>query len=88
MRAEVAKNRIKGKELILCQEEMEQARRAGDLVVAEVWAEVKARAEVGWAAHSPQGRAEIVYAPTVATKKPISSGSRAIKKAALNAVRE
>jgi len=82
MRAEVAKNRIKGKELILCQEEMEQARRAGDLVVAEVWA------EVGWAAHSPQARAEIVYAPTVATKKPISSGSRAIKKAALNAVRE
>ena len=66
---------------------MEQARQAGDPVAAEVWAEVKARAEVGWAAHSPQGQEEIASAPTVATKKPISLGSRAIKKAALNAVR-
>jgi len=82
MKAEVARNRIKGKELILCQEEMEQARQAGNLVAAEVWA------EVGWAAHSPQGPEEIAYAPTVATKKPISLGSRAIKKAALNAIQQ
>ena len=61
---------------------MEQARQAGDPVAAEVWA------EVGWAAHSPQGQEEIAYAPTVATKKPISSGSPVIKKAALNVVRE
>ena len=67
---------------------MEQARQAGDPVAAEVWAEVKAEAEAEWVAHSPQARAETVYAPTVATKKPISSGSRVIKKAALNAVRE
>jgi len=70
----------------LCQAERDQARQAVDLVAAEVWAEVKVEAE--WAAHSPQGQAEIVYAPIAATKKPISSGSPVIKKAALNAVRE
>ena len=65
---------------------MEQARQAEDLVAAEVWAGVKAEAE--WAAHSPQARAEIVYAPTVATKKPTSSGNPVIKKAALNAIQQ
>ena len=62
---------------------MEQARQAEDLVAAEVWAEVKA--EVEWAAHSPQARAEIAFVRTVAIRLRTSPGSPAISRLAQNA---
>jgi hypothetical protein len=55
-------------EELSCPEEMEQDQQAKDLVVAEVWGEVRAKVEVEWAGHSPQGREEIAYARNVATK--------------------
>jgi len=51
-----------------CQEEMGQGRAVRGAVPAEVWGEVKAKVEVEWAGHSPQGREEIAYARNVATK--------------------
>ena len=53
------------KELILCQEAMEQGRAAGDLGQAEVWVEVKAKGEVEWVDHLPLARVEIVSAQVV-----------------------
>lgn len=47
---------------------MEQGRLARDAVVVEVWGEVRAKVGVEWAGHSPQGRAEVVYARNVATR--------------------
>jgi hypothetical protein len=67
---------------------MEQGRAARDVAPVEVWGEGKGKAEVEWVAHLPRGRAEIVYAPSAGTRPRILLHSPAIKKAALNVVRE
>ena len=77
-------NEIKGKELILCQEEMEQGRAARDQVPVGV----RVKAEGEWAGHSPQGQVEIVYAPTVATRFLILPDNRVTKEYAPNVARK
>ena len=67
---------------------MEQGRPARDPVVVEVWGEARAKVGVEWVGHSPQGQAEIVYAPTADNKSLISSDNLAIKKCAQNVVRQ
>jgi len=47
---------------------MVQGRAARGAVVVKVWGEVRAKVGVEWAGHSPQGREEIAYAQTVATR--------------------
>jgi len=54
---------------------------------AGVWVEDKVKAEAGWADHLPQGREEVVYAPTAGNWCHILSGSPVIKRPALNAAR-
>ena len=80
--------KIREKELILCQEEMEQGRAAGDAVPAEVWVEAPDRAEAEWAAHLLRGRAETVYALAAANRSLILPDSLVIKGPALNVVRK
>ena len=72
--------------MILCQEAMEQGREAKELGQAEVWAEVKAKAEVEWVARSPQDRAEIASALTVPPRYHTSPGSLVIRKPAQTVV--
>jgi hypothetical protein len=71
---------------ILCQEETEQGRAAKDVVVVEVWGEVKV--EVEWEGRSPQDREEIVYAQAVASRYLILLGNHAIKEIVLSVVQE
>lgn len=65
---------------------MKQGRAVRDVVVVEVWGE--GRAEDEWVGHSPQDRAEIVYAQAVASRYIILLGSHAIKEPALNVERQ
>jgi len=67
---------------------MVQALQARVPAQAGVWVEARARVEAEWAGRSPQGRAEIVYAPTVATRSRTSPDNPAIKNPALNVVQE
>ena len=55
---------------------------------AGVWVELKARAEVGWADHLQQGRAEIVSVRTAATRPLMLPGSLVMQKAVLNVVQK
>jgi hypothetical protein len=74
--------------MTICREEMEQDRLARDAAAVEVWGEVRARAEAEWEGHSPQGRAEIAYAPIAAIQSRTSLDNRAIKVIVLSVVRE
>ena len=47
---------------------MEQGRVAKEAVPAEVWGEAPEAAEVEWVGHLQQGREEVVYAQTAATR--------------------
>jgi len=65
---------------------MEQDRVGRDVVAAGVWGEAKA--EVEWAARSPQAREEVVYAQTAAIKSRILSDNRVIRRLAPSVARQ
>jgi len=70
----------------LCQEEMEPDRPARDVAVAAVRAALRERAEVAWAAHSPQARGEIVYVRNAVIGSRMWSDNRVMQKCARSAV--
>jgi len=72
------------KELILCQEEMEQGRAVRDRVAAEVWDEGKARVEAEWVDRLPQDRVEIVSVQTAEQRLLMLPDSLVMQKAVLN----
>ena len=55
---------------------------------AGVWVEARARAEAGWADHSPQDRAVVVSVLTAEQQSLILQGSLVMQKAVLNVVRK
>jgi hypothetical protein len=57
-------------------------------VVVEVWGEARARAEAEWEDLSPQGLAEIAYAPVAAIQSRTSLDNRAIKEIVLSVAQE
>ena len=65
---------------------MEQGREARDAAPVEVWGEAKA--EVEWVDHLPQGQAEVVFAPNVATRKCILLDNLVMQKVVLNVVQK
>ena len=58
---------------------MEQGQVVRDAVQAGVWGEVRAKVEDEWVARSPQGQAEIVYAPIVANRSLILSDNHVMQ---------
>jgi hypothetical protein len=67
---------------------MVQGLQAGDPALAEVWVEVKVKAEAGWADRLQQVRAEIVSAQVVEQWLLMLSDSLVIRKYAKNAAQE
>jgi hypothetical protein len=67
---------------------MVQGLQAGDPARAEVWVEVKVKAEAGWADRLQQVRAEIVSAQVVEQWLLMLSDSLVIRKYAKNAAQE
>jgi len=67
---------------------MVQGLQAKDAAQAAAWGEGKARVEAEWVDHSPQDRAEVVYARTVQQSSLMLPGSLAIQEVVQNVVRK
>jgi len=67
---------------------MVQGLQAGDPARAEVWVEVKVKAEAGWADRLQQVRAVIAYVRTAGQRLFMLSDSLAMQQAVLNVVQK
>jgi hypothetical protein len=67
---------------------MEQVLRARVPAQAGAWVEAKVKVEAGWAGHSQQARAVIVYVPTVEQRPLMLQGNLVIKRFVLSVVQK
>jgi len=67
---------------------MEQGRAAREAVPVEVWGEARDMAEAEWEGRSPQGRAEIAYAPVAGIQSRTSPDNPVTKEIVPSVVQE
>ena len=67
---------------------MVQGLQVRDLARVEVWVEVKAKAEAGWADHLQQVRAVIAYVRTAGQRLLMLSDSLVMQQAVLNVIQK